>query len=39
VRLYKNDGRHCCCLSEHGKVGLGDRSSRQSGELGRLDIW
>ena len=38
VRLCRNDGRHCCCISEHGKLGVGDKSNRQSGELRRLDI-
>src|SRR5262249_58223535 len=37
VRLCRNDARHCCCISEHGKLGIEDKNSRPSGELGRLD--
>jgi hypothetical protein len=33
VRICRNDGRHCCCISEHGKFGTGVKSSKQSGEL------
>src|SRR5262249_8073233 len=33
VRLCRNDGRHCCCISAHGKLGIEDKSSRHSGEL------
>jgi hypothetical protein len=38
VRLYRNDERPYCCISEHGKLGLGDKSPRPSGKLRRLGV-